>query len=248
MTTETKQTRARIIDVAAGLLAASPGGQISTREVCEASGITAPTLYHHFGDKDGLLQAVVTDGFERYLARKRAIGTTGDVVADFRRGWDMHVEFGVANPALYHVMYGRPGSGRTSAPAAEAAHADLVAMLREFDDAGRLQLPVDVAADVVDAAAVGTTLHLIRTCGTAGDPMAGIVRDAVVATVSCPARTYAASPVTPQLTHAAARLRAELPHGPVAALRASETALMHDWLSELTDATDNPAAGSEAAE
>jgi AcrR family transcriptional regulator len=245
--TETKQTRARIIDVAAELLAASTSGQISTREVCEASGITPPTLYHHFGDKDGLLQAVVTDGFERYLASKRALGTTGDLTADFRRGWDMHVEFGVANPALYHVMYGRPGSGRTT-PAAEAAHADLVAAMRELDDAGRLRLPADVAADVVDAAAVGTTLHLIRTNGATGDPMVGIVRDAVVAAVIGPARAYVASPATPQLTQAAARLRAELPHGPVAALRASETALMHEWLSELTNATDDRAAGGAAAE
>jgi AcrR family transcriptional regulator len=77
--------RARIIDITAELLAASPTGQISTRAVCDAAGVTPPTLYHHFGDKDGLLHAVVADGFGRYLARKRAVGTTGDVVADFRR-------------------------------------------------------------------------------------------------------------------------------------------------------------------
>ncbi|MFE5110605.1 TetR/AcrR family transcriptional regulator [Streptomyces sp. NPDC056663] len=247
MSAENKRTRDRIMDIAAELLAASTSGQISTREVCEASGITPPTLYHHFGDKDGLLQAVVTEGFERYLTCKRALGMTGDLVRDFRRGWDMHVEFGVSNPALYHVMYGRPGKGRTT-PAAEAAHAHLVAMMHELDDAGRLQLPAEVAADVLEAAAVGTTLHLIRTRSTVDDPMAVIVRDAVAATVIGPARTYTASPATAQLEQAAARLRVELPHGPVATLRASETALMHEWLSELTNTTDDRAPGSAAAE
>ncbi|MFI9796582.1 TetR/AcrR family transcriptional regulator [Streptomyces sp. NPDC052302] len=234
MATENKQTRHRIMEVAAELLAASTSGQISTREVCDAAGVRPPTLYHHFGDKDGLLQAVVTDGFERYLARKRSLGTTGDLAQDFRRGWDMHVEFGVTNAALYHVMYGQPGRGRMT-PAAEAAHADLVAMMRELDDAGRLRLPAEVAAGVVEAAAVGVTFQLIRTGGVADDPVCVLVRDTVAGAVIGPARTYTASPTTPPLQQAAARLSAELPHGPIGALRASETALLHEWLAELAD-------------
>ena len=31
----------------------------SVREICEAAGITKPTLYHFFGSKDGVLQALV---------------------------------------------------------------------------------------------------------------------------------------------------------------------------------------------
>lgn len=244
MSTETKQqTRARMLEVAAELLAASPSGQISTREVCEVAGVKAPTLYHHFGDKDGLLQAVVTDGFERYLSHKRSLRTTGDPLTDFRRGWDMHVGFGLANPALYGVMYAGPGSPRTT-PAARAAHADLVATMRELDDAGRLLLPVETAADVVDAAAVGTTLRLLRTHGTADAPMSAVVRDAVAAAVIGPARAPAARPVTPGLVEAAARLRAELPHGPVAGLRATETALLHEWLRDLTGAARPTADGT----
>lgn len=150
-----QRTRALIIEAAAGLLAASASGEFSTREVCDAAGVAAPTLYHHFGDKDGLLREVAVDRFSRYLTRKQALGTTGDPVEDFSRGWDVHVEFRVTNPALYTIMYGRPMDRRT-APA-DHAHAVLVTMMRDLERAGRLRLPAETAADGVASAAVGVT-------------------------------------------------------------------------------------------
>jgi hypothetical protein len=147
----------------------------------------------------------------------------------------MHVEFGVTNPALYNVMYGQPLT-RQIIPVAAAAHADLVAMMRELDNTGRLRLPAEVAADVVEAAAAGVTHQLIRTNGTIGDPVVAVVRDAVAAAVIGPPRTYGNTPASPQLTAAAAQLRGALPHGPVTTLRASETALLHDWLDALAGA------------
>ena len=40
----------------------------SVREICEAAGITKPTLYHFFGSKDGVLKALVQTGFQQYRA------------------------------------------------------------------------------------------------------------------------------------------------------------------------------------
>ncbi|MFF3178065.1 TetR/AcrR family transcriptional regulator [Streptomyces sp. NPDC057900] len=227
-----RRTRALIIDAAADLLAASAGGEFSTREVCDAAGVAAPTLYHHFGDKDGLLREVAADRFSRYLTGKQALETTGDPVEDFLRGWDMHVEFGVANPALYTIMYGRPIDGRTVP--ADHAHAVLVTMMRDLERAGRLRMPTETAADMVASAAVGVTLHLIRTRATADDSLSAIVRDAVTAAVISPPTVPGAPSVTPQLVRAAAQLEAEMPHGPVGTLRASETTLLREWLAQLS--------------
>lgn len=52
-------------------LLASPNRDISTRAVCDAVGVGAPVLYRLFGDKDGLLSAVVDQAFQRNLASKR---------------------------------------------------------------------------------------------------------------------------------------------------------------------------------
>lgn len=54
--------------------------------MCEAAKVGAPALYRHFGDKEGLLSAVVDHGFEKYLATKRERGETTDAVEDLRRG------------------------------------------------------------------------------------------------------------------------------------------------------------------
>jgi AcrR family transcriptional regulator len=229
-------TRARIMEATSQLLMASPAGEVSNRAVCEAAGVTPPTLYHHFGDKDGLIQAVVADAYERYLAHKREVGTTEDLVADFLRGWDMHVAFGVTNAVLYELMYGRPPIGRTS-PAALTARSELLAFVRRIEGAGRLRMPVEVATDVLESTAIGVTLHLIRAGRTASDPLAVIVRDALAASVLAPAPAYGQALASPAVIAAAQRLRDELPRGAVATLRASETALLHDWLSALIDSS-----------
>ena len=84
--------RTRILETAAGLLAQSTEVDVSTRAICDAAGVTAPTLYHHFGDKDGLLAAVVDFGWAAFLETKRAVAAVvhDHVADDVRAGWDNH--------------------------------------------------------------------------------------------------------------------------------------------------------------
>ncbi|MDA4895692.1 TetR/AcrR family transcriptional regulator, partial [Streptomyces sp. MS2A] len=104
-------TRERLIRAAADLIAAAPGEDFSLRAVCDAVGVKMPTLYHFFGSKQGLIDAVVERGFDLYLGEKAAMESTGDPIQDIRAGWDAHVAFGLAHPGFYTLMYGkvRPG-------------------------------------------------------------------------------------------------------------------------------------------
>ncbi|MFC7739831.1 TetR/AcrR family transcriptional regulator [Nocardiopsis composta] len=113
---KTPEPRRRILEAAAGLLAEGGPEAASTRAVAAAAGVQAPTLYRLFGDKQGLLEALAAHGFERYLADKQELGATDDPVADLRRGWDLHVDFGLARPALYVLMYGTPGRAAARPP------------------------------------------------------------------------------------------------------------------------------------
>ncbi len=63
----------------------------------------APAIYRLFGDKDGLLEAVAEHVMDGYVAEKSAhvAATEIDPVEDLRAGWTSHVEFGLANPALF---------------------------------------------------------------------------------------------------------------------------------------------------
>ena len=232
MSTEGERTRARIISATARLLATSAEENVSNRAVCNASGVTPPTLYHHFGDRDGLLQAVVSDAFDRYLRNKAEVESTGDVATDLRRGWNMHVAFGVENPTLYELMYGRPPN-RTKTSAAAQARAELRKFVSSIESQGRLRLPVDVTTDVLEAAAIGVTLSLIRSSQQTTPATSDVVRDALAVALIAPTSSVEHHSVTPGLTSAAEHLRAELPHGAVGSLRDVETALLHTWLDTL---------------
>ena len=54
----------------------------SVREICESAGITKPTLYHFFGSKDGVLQALVHTGFQQYRAMVNAAMDTPGLYKD----------------------------------------------------------------------------------------------------------------------------------------------------------------------
>src|ERR687885_144782 len=98
-------TRTKLLRAAERLLNASPDGDVTTREVCEAAGVGQPVLYRQFGDKTGLLRALVDYGFDRYLATKRAGAPSEDPIADLRQGWDTHIAFALDHPALYRLMF-----------------------------------------------------------------------------------------------------------------------------------------------
>src|SRR5699024_11882668 len=102
----TTDTRTRLLDAAADLIAEAPGEDFSLRAVCHAVGVKMPTLYHFLGAKQGLIDAVVEHGFDLYLGQKSAMEHSGDPIQDIRAGWDAHVAFGLQNPGFYTLMYG----------------------------------------------------------------------------------------------------------------------------------------------
>ncbi|HET9315049.1 MAG TPA: TetR/AcrR family transcriptional regulator [Vicinamibacteria bacterium] len=58
----------------------------SVREICEAAGITKPTLYHFYGSKEGVYRALVDgvlEDFRAHLTQRLAEG--GPVVARLKR-------------------------------------------------------------------------------------------------------------------------------------------------------------------
>jgi AcrR family transcriptional regulator len=218
-------TRERILQAAARLLAESGGAPVSTRAVCAAAGVGAPTLYHHFGDKDGLLDAVVAYGFERYLAEKRARPSTGDPVEDLRLGWDAHVEFGLGQPAFYALMY---AGGRRAGAASEEAGRILLGMTEEVARAGRLRVPVKTAASMIHAASMGVTLALIASGGD-DQELSARTREAVLAAVTTDKAEDHPSSVSAMAIALTSALDGRTPR----TLSAAEAAMLREWLTRI---------------
>ncbi len=84
----------QIARVAARLFAERGYDATSVREIVEAAGVTKPTLYYHFGSKEGLAQALLTVPMTAFSARLKAcLDETPDPVANLAAQLEAHFEF-----------------------------------------------------------------------------------------------------------------------------------------------------------
>lgn len=225
--------RDHVVEVAAELLASGGRDAVSTRAVAAAAGTQAPTIYRLFGDKDGLLQAVLEYGFAKYLAGKPPHDPTADPIADLRAGWDLHVGFGLANRELFLLMYADPQPGKRPA-AAEAGLAILRTRIRHLAAAGRLRVAEDLAVDMVQAAGSGAVLTLLNTPEKNRDArLADAMFEAVVAAIATPDDERARPGRSDQagLTVAANALQAYLPE--LRMLTDGERQVLGEWLARV---------------
>jgi AcrR family transcriptional regulator len=232
MTDEALTTKDRMIRAAATLLAEGGRDAVSTRAVSAAAGVQAPTIYRSFGDMQGLLDEVASYGFASYLKAKTERALSDDPVEDLRSGWDLHVDFGVANPAFYTLMYGEPRPKSTRAAALRAQEI-LHMLVSRIAAAGRLLVGVERAAQMIHSASSGVALSLIATKPEDRDPeLSGRVREAILAAIT----TNTAAPATGAnaASHAIA-LKASLPDARTG-LTDAEQALLAQWLDRIAQA------------
>ena len=225
-------TRERIVRAAAELLAEGGREAVSTRAVAAAAGVQAPTIYRQFGDMRGLLDEVAGFGFRAYLGEKTAREILEDPVEDLRRGWDLHVEFGLAHPAFYKLMYGNPGTEPTAAlEAAEILHG----LVQRVAEAGRLRVGVERAVRMIHAAGSGVTLTLIGTKPGDRDPaLSEATREAILAAVTTdePDGKATEGDGPDRVASRAVTLKAVLSE---AELTPGERALLSEWLDRIAD-------------
>lgn len=224
--TEREQPRQRVIEAAADLLAREGREAVTTRAVAVAAGLQPPAIYRLFGDKDGLLEAVAEYGFARFLATKHVDPDPRDPIEDLRAGWDMAVEFGLTNPALYALMYSEPTE--PSSAAFEAGMEILKDRVRRLAAGGWLRVDEELAAMIIHATGRGAVLTWLSTPEGRRDPaLLTSLRESMVTAV-----TYQ-EPAVPQAgpAGAARALRATLPDQTT--LSASEQQLLTEWLDRL---------------
>jgi AcrR family transcriptional regulator len=164
-------TEERILAAAGELLESGGPHVLTSRAVCAAAGITAPTLYHHFGDMTGLVNALVTKGIADFMAGKRAARQSADPAEGLRRGWDAWIDFALRRPALFRLMVDR--AARDPELGSEA-HTIMRDNLQRLGERGALTVSVDAAARAIQAAsngvlsllAQGATPAEVRDTGT----------------------------------------------------------------------------------
>jgi AcrR family transcriptional regulator len=220
--------RERIVRSAAELLAKGGREAVSTRAVSAAAAVQAPAIYRQFGDMRGLLDAAACEILADYVRDKAKRRPSNDPLEDFRRGWDEHIAFGLANPDAYVILY----SGAAESSTAREGLAILESLLTRVAEAGRLRMNVSDAARLIHAGGKGVVFSLIAT----PDPrLSEAMREALLAAVTeaapKPART------TKRVAPRAIALRAVLPDTR-RTLSAGERQLLDEWLDRLAAAKE----------
>ena len=220
---EQDNVRERVIAAGARILAEGGREALTTRLVAAAAGIQAPTIYRLFGDKDGLLEAVAEDRLLKYIARKKAHAAKSDPLEDLRFGWDLNVEFGLENPAIFSILTG----GRLSRVAASGLEI-LQRRIRNVAAAGLLRVSEERAVALVRAGGTGTVLALLSMPEDQRDPGLSVAaREAIIAAIT------STRPVSRQVgvSGAAIALRASI--GDTAPLTPGERQLLTELLDRL---------------
>lgn len=198
--------------------------------MCDAAGVTQPVLYRIFGDKDGLLSAVVDAVWDEYLSMKRAAETSSDPLVDLYSGWASHVDFALEHPHAYRLLFGSTLSRRPE------ARAEAMRLLREnlerLAAEGRLQTTPEEAARIVMAANSGVSLALVLNAEEYPDlSISEATRDAVYGSLLVSSRreeegggAFVAA-TTLRASAAATGLRQEF--------TAAESALLDEWLERV---------------
>lgn len=137
-------TRDTVLDSASTLFARGGFEGIGTQEICRTAGVTKPTLYHHFANKETLFREVAQEATTALLtclsAHDGAVGAsteiafTGDLVGDIRELFSaMHRfsrEDAVHFRLLLQLIY--PPEGSVSGRIGEELVAEVTEGLTDF--------------------------------------------------------------------------------------------------------------------
>jgi AcrR family transcriptional regulator len=232
--------RHRILRAATELLAAGGRDAVTTRAVSAAAGVQPPTIYRHFGDMQGLFEAVARETLAAYAREKASRLLTNDPVEDLRRAWDLHIAFGLAHPDVFALLYSAP-SVAAYRPVIHEGVLLLQGLVARVAEAGRLRVDVAHATNLVHAAGTGVTLTLAAAPPDERDPELSVtVREAILAAITVPSSAEAPNegheaPATEQVAVHAIALRALLTEAP-SVLSPAERQLLSDWLDRLATA------------
>jgi AcrR family transcriptional regulator len=98
--------RTAVLDAARQQLVREGYRDLSMRDVAGAVGCSVSSIYLYFAGKDELVHTLMDEGFERWYRRQRElIDAASTPEARLEAVCRAYVEFGLANPEFYEIMY-----------------------------------------------------------------------------------------------------------------------------------------------
>jgi AcrR family transcriptional regulator len=102
--TPARDPRREILAAASALLYEGGPEGLTIRRLALRCGYTAPAIYAEFGDKAGLLDAILRDAIESLTERVHSLPKTVDPTEQMRQQFKEMVRFGREHPTHYRLM------------------------------------------------------------------------------------------------------------------------------------------------
>jgi AcrR family transcriptional regulator len=107
------ETSEALLSAAHRLLADVGPEGLTVRRIATEAGMSTMNVYSRFGGKDGVIDELYVDGFQRLLAAIDAVAASDSIADDLLEVARAYRRFALANPAYYGIMF------RSTVPAFE---------------------------------------------------------------------------------------------------------------------------------
>lgn len=107
-TTETQTTSERIADVALEILESEGPAAVSMRRIAHAVAITPMAIYHHFPNREALLNAVTDREFEKLVGYIQAVPQNGSAESRLVNANLAYVDYALDRPRIFEYVFSAP--------------------------------------------------------------------------------------------------------------------------------------------
>lgn len=153
----TPQSRDSMLASALVVLRRDGAAGLRVRAVAEQAGCSTTGVYTHFGSKNGLVEALFVDGFERFDAALAEVSGLPTPLAHLAAVAERYRHWAITNPTQYMVMFG--GSVPEFTPGDSARHR----ALRSFIDLTGWVHAAMTSGELVDDDPASVAYHLWAT-------------------------------------------------------------------------------------
>ncbi len=188
----------KILSEARRVLEEEGVGALSTRRLAKAVGCTATALYLYFDNKEALLHVLMEEGFAKLGAHLEGPSRIAESLSKVRGLARAYVDFGLANPAWYELMFQLPPERLGSDYPAEKYRAGRRHLERLSDALAETNHASDPGAALAASTLLWSSLHGLVALLNAGRIDASLDRDQLIeAALQRAVPLVAPTPTTP---------------------------------------------------
>jgi len=152
--------RAALLEAGEAVLSETGVAGFSLRQVARKVGVSHSAPAHHFGDANGLLIALATDGFRRFLTamQRRRDQAPEEIRERIFASALGYLDFAQSSPALFRLMFNGDVCGPANQTLEQASHASFMHLADDVS-ALRQKSALEDASVMADVLASWSTVH-----------------------------------------------------------------------------------------